>query len=292
MKINIVTQVYNAEHRIKDWLHYHKKIGVDSIIVFDDLSIDSTAAIVDEYNKKDSSVIRKNSDKPYKQNIIFRSGNDYGGNTDIYWRFVRSYNQGLIYFKQFEDSIVFFIDIDEFLVPTTSCNIQDVLYQKTQYERFFVPSYDMKPPPEGFFKKNIPVWEQSTHTWSQKTRRELQGGWDMRLKTGARTQTLESTLINFWHVHSSDVGQLVNGIPSNFQNILNYDYTRTHQLTPWDDTKHCFLGDSLRGSAFGLDIPQIIGDYSLVMLHFRDYPDHNQNNYDYKFDKINKILNL
>jgi hypothetical protein len=291
MKVNIVTQVYNEENRIKDWLDYHKKIGINSIIVFDDLSIDTTFSVISEYSKKDPSIILKKSDKTIKQNITYSSGNDYSGNEEIYWRVVRSYNEGLKYFKQFEDSILFFIDVDEFLVPVNSNNIEDALKGKEHYERFFVPSYDMKPPNGGYFTKEVPVWEQSTYTWSTERRKELKSGWDCRVKNAARTDTIESTLINFWHVHSADVGQYIDGIiPSNFQtSIANYS-KENHKNTPWNTKKHCFLGEHLRGSAFGIENNDIFGDLSLIMLHFRNNPQNTEGNYDWEFKKINDIM--
>ena len=39
MKICLITQIYNEEDRLLDWISYHKKIGIDRIIIFDDSNI-------------------------------------------------------------------------------------------------------------------------------------------------------------------------------------------------------------------------------------------------------------
>lgn len=100
MKICLITQIYNEENRILDWIKYHKKIGIDRILIYDDLSVDNTEQIVGDYIKTDDSVSMHFSDKKVRSNIKFNSGNDYAGNEDIHQRIIRSYNSGLKLIKE------------------------------------------------------------------------------------------------------------------------------------------------------------------------------------------------
>ena len=100
MKICLITQIYNEEDRLLDWISYHKKIGIDRIIIFDDLSNDDSVNIIKNYNKIDSSVTLEFSDKNNRTNIRYNSGNDYAGDDFIHQRIIRSYNKGLNIIKK------------------------------------------------------------------------------------------------------------------------------------------------------------------------------------------------
>ena len=260
MKICLITQIYNEEDRLVDWISYHKKIGIDRIIIFDDLSADKSSNIVSDYNKIDSSVTLEFSDKEHKTNIKYNSGNDYAADDVIHQRIIRSYNKGLNIIKKewntqefntyknnnlydveyveniyktdwfgktinlsdlsqdrkikiqkpinnkidssVEPHLVIFLDIDEYLSLLNFTKIKDELNEIDfiNYDRFFLVSFDMQPPKEGKFSKNIPVYLQSNKRWSDYTRFH-KTGWDSRTKM----MVLANTCKSIWSVHTADI---------------------------------------------------------------------------------------
>jgi len=215
MKTCLIAQIYNEEHRILDWIKYHKKIGIDRILIYDDLSIDNTKKIVNDIISTDTSVSLICSDKTQVTNIYYNSGNDYACNEDLYQRICRSYNNGLHFIKnewntkqtiESEDDIhiVFFLDVDEYLVPCDDDYIKQVLSDINfkKYDRFLIPSFDMKPPPSKKFIKNVPVYLQSNQRWSENTRFNKTGEFKGRTKICVLANRCDSIGTS---VHSGDI---------------------------------------------------------------------------------------
>jgi hypothetical protein len=111
--------IKNEESYIKEWLEYHKLVGVDKFIIYDNNSTDNTKNILQAYI--DSGIV----------DYIFypKTQSDFENKRKKpeYWAFqAYAYNDAIKKYKN-KSKWIGFIDIDEFIVPVIYNKIIDVI---------------------------------------------------------------------------------------------------------------------------------------------------------------------
>lgn len=296
MKLCVITQAYNESNRLIDWIKYHRKAGVDDIIIFDDLSVDNSYDMVKDYIKNiDNGITILYTDKVNKTNIVYTNPNQYNFE-DLNQRLLRSYNKGLSIFKQKyknEVAIVFFLDADEYLTPCNFKSLKEELMDLdlNKYSRFLISSYDVKPPIDGKFENNnIPVYIQSKLTWTDELR-DKKGGYKNRTKIGV----IASDCGKLTSVHTGDLRTCEDWNKNNCT-ILSHKYQKPVKGQNWTH--------DVINSATGEDWPcneDIENEFTMIrtdknrikLLHFRNFPPSEafNNEYDFIDDSISKIMN-
>ena len=104
-EISIVAIVKNEELYIKEWIEYHKLIGINKFYIYDNESTDNTKKILEKYIN--------NGDVVYK----YYSGR--GVQTKAYRDAIKNY--------KYDNKYMAFIDIDEFLLPIENVPVIDIV---------------------------------------------------------------------------------------------------------------------------------------------------------------------
>lgn len=101
----IVTCIKNEGEDLVEWLCFHRRIGVSRFVIYDNLSTDATARILDNVPFKDEIVVHRIADEE-AQKVAFLDA-----------------------LKRYRDELdwVAFIDGDEFIVPLTEGSLLDKL---------------------------------------------------------------------------------------------------------------------------------------------------------------------
>ena len=109
--ISILATVKNEAPYIKEWIEYHRMIGVDRFYIYDNDSVDNIKDVLKDYIKS-GIVVYNFFGGIGKQLDIYEDGIDrYGANT--FWMAI--------------------IDLDEFIVPVQSYDIKTFLKDYEQY---------------------------------------------------------------------------------------------------------------------------------------------------------------
>lgn len=104
-RLSIVTCIKNEADDLVEWLCFHRRIGVSRFVIYDNLSTDRTAAILDSVPFRDEIVVHR-IDHPHAQRAAFNDA-------------VKRYRNELDWAA--------FIDGDEFLVPLENISILEKL---------------------------------------------------------------------------------------------------------------------------------------------------------------------
>lgn len=296
MKLCIVGQSYNESNRIIDWIRYHRKAGVDDVLIFDDLSIDGTYDLVKDYiDNIDGNVTLLNTDKSAKTNVVYTNPNQYSFE-DLNQRLLRSYNFGLNLLKErYKDELVviFFLDIDEYMVP---CNfkslkeeIQDLDLNK--YTRLLVSSYDIKPPIDDKFENSgVPVYIQSNLTWTDDLRNK-KGSFKNRTKFGI----VANSDCVITSVHTGDLRTCEDWVNDNCI-VLTHKYQKPVKGHNWTyDVINTATGENWPcTNDIENEFTMIYPDRNRIkLLHFRNFPPSEiiNDEYDFQDEMILKIMN-
>lgn len=117
--ISIVVMVKNEGVYIKEWLEYHKLVGVDKFIVYDNNSDDDL-----------KNILRPYIDAGEVDYIFYpktQADFEKKGKKVEYWAFqAYAYNDAIKKYRN-KSKWIGFIDIDEFIVPVKNNNIIDVI---------------------------------------------------------------------------------------------------------------------------------------------------------------------
>ena len=164
MKLGIVTQVRNESKRIVEWINFHKKVGFEKFIVFDDESSDNLRQIVEGI---DGVIIQRALN--FGTKFETDNQNNYAGSSDLQVRIRDSLKRGMQILQSENFDWAACIDVDEFVVPTQDNKVTDYLSQlNNDVLKVYVASFDMRCP----IDLSRSVVEQSTVRWSEKTRVE------------------------------------------------------------------------------------------------------------------------
>jgi len=117
--LSIVVMIKNEGTYIKEWLEYHKLVGVDKFIIYDNNSDDDLMSILQPYiNAGEVDYIFY----PKTQSDFEKKGKKVE-----YWAFqAYAYNDAIKKYRN-KSKWIGFIDIDEFIVPVKNDNINDVI---------------------------------------------------------------------------------------------------------------------------------------------------------------------
>jgi len=103
----IITKVNNEAGNMKEWIEYHKMMGVEKFIIYDNESTDNLQAVLQPYIDAKEVILR------------FRSGNLLDFQVDMVNETVREYRNKARW--------IALIDVDEFIVPVKHANILDAI---------------------------------------------------------------------------------------------------------------------------------------------------------------------
>jgi hypothetical protein len=117
--LSIVVMIKNEAEYIKEWLEYHKLVGVDKFIIYDNNSEDNIKSVLQPYI--DTGVV----------DYIFypktQADFEKKGKKVEYWAFqAYAYNDAIKKYRN-KSKWIGFIDIDEFIVPVKNEKIIDVI---------------------------------------------------------------------------------------------------------------------------------------------------------------------
>ncbi|GAN97058.1 hypothetical protein Geu3261_0139_004 [Komagataeibacter europaeus NBRC 3261] len=106
--------VKNEEYRIKEWICYHKALGFDAIIIFDNNSTDRTRNEIEKISR-------------------FMDVRYHAWENKEYFYQIDAYNSCISTYRD-EFRWIAFIDSDEFIVPKHDENINHFLQKYTDYD--------------------------------------------------------------------------------------------------------------------------------------------------------------
>ncbi len=162
MRFGIVTQVRNESKRLEEWIKFHKKIGFERFIFFDDKSEDRTREILEKIN----GVSVRDT---IRAGRLFDTvdPNSYSGAIDLPTRQIVSFQSGIEQLRKEGIDWVACIDVDEFMIPLNFNNMHDAMRNlDDRVSRIYVSSFDM----DHNFTIDKPVLNQVTRRWSEETR--------------------------------------------------------------------------------------------------------------------------
>lgn len=169
MKFVIITQVANQENRIYDWIKYHKFLGFDTFIIFDDYSKDNTKFEI-EKAINDFKTINIIVQKTNKQGNFYdiescKNSNSYGGDMTLQNRLNTSYTRGNDIVKSVNpDAICTFLDVDEFIYSNSeSLQILEKTFEETNCHQIKLFNFDVLDnyilEKNFLFKNNFVRWD-------------------------------------------------------------------------------------------------------------------------------------
>lgn len=109
--LSIVSVAKNEGPYLREWLEYHKIVGVDRFYFYDNGSTDNTREILEPYIN-DGTVVYRYVEGRYIQRLVYQ---------DAIYRY-RQHSRWMA-----------FIDLDEFIVPTKSDSLPEVLRDYEMY---------------------------------------------------------------------------------------------------------------------------------------------------------------
>jgi hypothetical protein len=164
VKLGVVTQVRNESKRVLEWINFHKKVGFERFVIFDDDSSDNLRQILE-------GVAGVTIERAVEFGRKFETDNqnNYAGSVELQVRIRDSLKRGMQILKSENFDWAACIDVDEFIVPTQDGSVVDYLSQADESVlKVYIASFDMRCP----IDLNRSVIEQSVDRWSEKTRVE------------------------------------------------------------------------------------------------------------------------
>jgi hypothetical protein len=162
MRFGIVTQIRNESKRLEEWINFHKKIGFERFIFFDDKSDDKTREILEKIS---GVSVRDTTNEGRLFNTV--DPNSYSGAIDLPMRQIVSFQKGIEQLREESIDWVACIDVDEFMIPLNFNNMHDAMSNlDDRISRIYVSSFDM----DHNFTIDKPVLSQTTSRWSEETR--------------------------------------------------------------------------------------------------------------------------
>jgi hypothetical protein len=117
--ITIVAMIKNEREYIKEWLEYHKLVGVDKFVIYDNNSTDNLKEILQPYIET--------GEVDYIFYPKTQADFEKKGKKAEYWAFQAcAYNDAVKKYRN-KSKWIGFIDIDEFIVPVKKDSIIDVI---------------------------------------------------------------------------------------------------------------------------------------------------------------------
>jgi glycosyltransferase involved in cell wall biosynthesis len=178
-KTAVILIVKNEKSTIGHWIDWHKNIGFDSIIIFDDNSDDGTKEILDQL---------------HLDNIICLESLVGDHNDWYYERQQRCYRKGIEKYRESHEWLAFF-DADEYLFLENDAKIDEFLSKFEEAHAVAINWCNYGSSGHVLKSKNSPVEDYS---WHSQTTRHV----NRHVKTILRPQFLGDK----WHnVHSFDI---------------------------------------------------------------------------------------
>ena len=117
--LSVAAMIKNEEAYIKEWIEYHKLVGVDKFIIYDNNSTDNTKKLLKPYIE--------NGDVDYYFYPKTQADFEKEDRKTEYWEFqAHAYNNVIKNYKN-KSKWIAFIDIDEFIVPVKNNSIINVI---------------------------------------------------------------------------------------------------------------------------------------------------------------------
>ena len=106
-KLIIITKVYNEARNIKEWIEYHKLVGVEKFIIYDNESADNLKEVLQPYIESG------------EVDYFYQEGNLLDIQVELVNRAINMYRN--------KAKWIAIIDLDEFIVPVKRENILDAI---------------------------------------------------------------------------------------------------------------------------------------------------------------------
>ena len=106
-KLTIITKVKDEAENIKEWIEYHKMVGADKFVIYDNESVDNLKEVLQPYI--DSGEV----------DYIYQPGNLIKIQVDLANQAIRKYRN--------KTQWILVIDVDEFIVPVNKTTIFDAI---------------------------------------------------------------------------------------------------------------------------------------------------------------------
>ncbi|MEI0486187.1 glycosyltransferase family 92 protein [Brachyspira intermedia] len=177
--ISILSTVKNEAPYIKEWIEYHKLIGVERFYIYDNESTDNLKEVLEPYIKE-GIVIYNFFAGVGKQLDIYEDGIDrYGKNT--FWMAI--------------------IDLDEFIVPVENYDLKDFLKSYEKYPAIAVnwiqfDGNDHVEKPKGLVIENYKRAFKLNHPLNQITKSIVQPKYVMEYLTAHHFQYFNGFAVN------------------------------------------------------------------------------------------------
>lgn len=108
----------NEAQWLREWIEYHRIVGVDHFLLYNNESTDHSMDVLEPYIEKNIVNVVNWPDRKSKDEL----------HAWVYATQVPAYNNGIKLLKKQSDWIAF-IDIDEFIVPITATNLKELLQE-------------------------------------------------------------------------------------------------------------------------------------------------------------------
>mgnify|MGYP003440649910 CR=1 FL=1 len=154
MEIGLSTMTKNQSHRLKEWVLYHKNLGVNHFIIYLDNCTDDSENILKSIKNTNITIYKTENFDANINNLfwISKSHKMYDNTLKLY-----SYLDWII-----------FIEVDEFIFPQKeNFNFVEFL-SNLKTNLLYINSWDFKPP----FIETEPILHQSHFGWTDKQRFE------------------------------------------------------------------------------------------------------------------------
>jgi hypothetical protein len=202
VEFSIVTQIRNESKRLKDWIIYHQKIGINHFVFFLDNCSDNSEEVLNELKKDiNIDIFQANQFGSYPLNNDPTKYVNY----DVVPRIKNSLYRGLKYVKEKfnhnDNHWVIFTEVDEYIVPQTKISLSSIVVNCPK-NRIYIASYDFKCP----FDLDIPVYNQTFWRWSDDIRKNgyvnnQKGYFSNRGKSLVKTNTFLKSEVD---IHDAD----------------------------------------------------------------------------------------
>jgi hypothetical protein len=119
-KLSVCALFKNEAPYLKEWLEYHRMVGVDHFYLYDNGSKDRLFEVLAPYIKEGVVTLTRWLD---------RVGNRDGENAEL-WVFstqLPAYGHAVKYFAVNESEWLVFLDVDEFMVPVAANSVKEIL---------------------------------------------------------------------------------------------------------------------------------------------------------------------
>ena len=224
----IVTQIRNEEKRLKDWILYHKNIGIDEFIIYLDNCDDQSRNILEELSKSiEIKIFNANMFGSYPPT---NNASTYSGYS-VVMRIIDSLKRGLYEVRNSnknDNHWTIFTEVDEYIIPQNEKNLKEIV-ETVDENRIYIASYDFMCP----FDLNYPVYNQTYLRWSDNTRDTGRDGYfKNRGKSLVRTNFVLSEEVDIHDVDYSKYWQ-----NNNLLKINHYRNNGEMQIYDYEDKK-------------------------------------------------------